>query len=212
LTTRRDADDPRLGAGGTKTNSFKLIHANSAIRQPWVFDGVVEFGWNRPTLDEGWNAFEREMLPTCTSLAKARIPEWREQLKAAREPLFQRAPDLAAQLELFVDLDFDYSAGCQFLRELRDQRGVQDRFLVAFIESVGKAREVKTFGCLKRDSEIAQALDEFRRAKAVIMAEIRKHDGATDSSQLPLTGRQNHRLQPADRGGIRMESHLAAAG
>ena len=45
------------------TDASDLLHANSAIRQPWVFNAVFEFGLNRPTLDEGWKALEREVFP-----------------------------------------------------------------------------------------------------------------------------------------------------
>jgi len=47
----------------------EMVGPNCGIRRPWVMTAVVTYGFNRPSLMEGWLAFEKDMfrkiIPIC---------------------------------------------------------------------------------------------------------------------------------------------------
>ena len=162
------------------------------IREPWVFDGIVTFGFNRPTLEEGMLSFERDAFESVLPDCKGLISTWRKELDTARRPLVEREGNLAAQLDLFVDTSFERAAGYRFLTQLQEQRGVEEETLAEFLDACNKvldkdrvrrimirlkvAPDLATAARQKSDRELAFALEEIETLKQSIIKQVEQHD------------------------------------
>jgi hypothetical protein len=160
-----------------------------ATRQSWVLDEVVRFGFNRPTLEEGWLNLEQDAVTRVFPACQARVEEWERELTNARRPLVEREGNPSAQLELFIDQDFEYLAGYRFLMDLQERRGVAEKSVREFIAAFLAVREAHSDGmrlrhaaakyvpeswnavAQKSDLQLAQALDAFERCKKGLLAE-----------------------------------------
>jgi hypothetical protein len=65
----REILDYYSASGEMPHSAQDLLKHSTALRSPVVFDAMVKFGFNQPTLEEGWLAYEsrvfEEMVPVC---------------------------------------------------------------------------------------------------------------------------------------------------
>jgi hypothetical protein len=158
-----------------------LIYAGASIRSPWVFDGMVDCRFNRPSLEEGWIKVEAQVFADVIAHSSDDVPTWQAELRLAREPLRQREGDLAAQLDLFCDGTFDLRAGYQFLEQLRVKRGVPEQSIEDFASAVARLRNVlghraqlQQYNDAERvellsAADLAKAREQFEKVKGEIV-------------------------------------------
>jgi len=166
---------------------LELVYPGSHTRSPWVFTGMVVYGFNQPTLDEGWEAYEREVFEKTIPRCREKIPEWQNRLTVARKPLVELDGNLDAQLDLFIDADFSQLAGQRFLRGLCEDRGVTEEVILAFTEAyiaVHNIRRMKEMAAELLDSEVVDiavagydaqlgvAMEEFQDAKTAVLEQV----------------------------------------
>ena len=170
--------------------SQELVAPGVEIRQPWVMNGIVKFGFNRPSIREGWMAFEVDVFQQTIPVCQAKLPEWKRELAAARKPLLELDGDLPAQLDLFLDRTFDARSGYSFLEKLQEEQNVSEEALLDFMYAFVEVRSIEGFrqwagqivGSPEWDSpdlaaavdaragqELELALREFRRARNVVL-------------------------------------------
>lgn len=147
-----------------------LVYPGCELRSPRVFNGVVQFGFNHPTLEEGWMAFERDIFSKVISSCRDELPEWQSKLAVARKPLIELEGNLEAQLDLFMDPSFNEFAGQAFLIELEDDRGVDEEAVSAFIDAYREVRHLRHSEL--SEPELEQAMKQFQRTKAIILEQV----------------------------------------
>jgi hypothetical protein len=178
------------------TRAEELVYPGGELRSDWVFDGMVECRFNRPSLEEGWRKQEAIVFAEVIARCPAKIPSWQQELEVAREPLRQRAGDLAAQLELFSDPSFDGCAGYQFLEQLRLETGVSEDTMADFAEAGRKvALQVRL---LQRYPELVDVFSDTRVSEALETFEKAKSDLLARASSTRAPDSQQPRRPPAD--------------
>ena len=162
------------------------------IPSPWIFDSLIEFNFNQPTLEEGFYSFSGDMfykvLPSC----RQSLPRLRKELQRYLKVLEELEGDLSAQLDLFIDPAFRSCAGIKWLEELEKTKGVPEETFIIFLEACGKVKEARLAPKImaqltsvpdvppelaeavtsKAEYEIVIAMEEFLQAKEALLAEL----------------------------------------
>ena len=152
--------------------SLDLIYENSQLRRPWVYDSLIEFGYDRPSIDAGWEQFEVEMFERTIRLCRAKAPQWQDELTEARKPLVDLEGNLSAQLDLFVDPKFDCCAGHYLLKHLQANRGVEEETLMAFLDAYMDVREAKMI-LGHHEAVPAARTEKFKMAKTAVLEQAK---------------------------------------
>jgi len=162
-----------------------LVASGAYAISPDELNAMIHLGLN---VSKGPNPvadFQRESFRAARSSSSRRLGDWIEQIHAAEKPLRDLEGDLGAQLDLFLDPQFDASVGVPFLERLMRERGVCEAALIAF----GKASSDMHFAYLllerpeaaldhpdfipitkaRAQKELDEARAELRRLKAEIL-------------------------------------------
>jgi hypothetical protein len=134
---RKSLETYYFGSGELPGNATQLVASDvQALRSPDVVTG-----WSRHDLVSNKidtrtaTPFEREMFDAVMRDCQPLVPQWQAKLAAARQPLLERAGNLAAQLDLFAEPSFNNLAGIKFLEDLADEHQLGEAEILALLKA-----------------------------------------------------------------------------
>jgi len=189
-----DFEEYYLSYGEVPREYDEMVFVNCSFQQIWIYNGFCEFGFNEPSVEEGYDPFLELVFEDTLPVVEMHLDDWKEKRTIAMEPIRRLEGDVEGQLGYFRDPHVEIALIGSLLKRLNDEYDVSEETLYDFHDALGELRIAKARQWAKEqapwrvpdlsEEEIEQQIQEKHAAYELAKRQVLEEAGLTKDSRI----------------------------